>query len=254
MSDLRQLLHEVAAPPTRVLDVDSLLRDAGRRRRRWVTWLASLGAVVAVGTPAGLQWASSGGTNGVVRTLPAPGSTTTTTVADQARPTSSNVAPDANTRVDTGSGGATEVPAVSAASSFTATTVPAEAADSSYPPASDCSIDTRNVAAGSTESCRFTATAVGGWWSGFAGTSVADVNKRDPSTIVSVTRAGKTTFYHGSSVSGPVPDPSGGGCGVHDLIQPGDLVEVEVYTGDYTSPGSYYEAGAGARWSCDGHP
>jgi len=52
---------------------------------------------------------------------------------------------------------------------------------------------------------------------------------------------------------GPAMDMSWAGCGDR-IIQPGDLVEVQITAGQGTNPDSYYEAGAGRGWSCSGHP
>jgi hypothetical protein len=54
MPDIRQLLVDAAAPPTRPLAVGQLIERAHQRRtNRWRRWLAGLAAAVAVGVPAG---------------------------------------------------------------------------------------------------------------------------------------------------------------------------------------------------------
>lgn len=132
-------------------------------------------------------------------------------------------------------------------------TSPAGSADSSYPPASDCSVDARGMAAGTTRSCQFTATDYGGWWAGFAGMPLFGVNNPDPSAAVWVTRGTSKEFYMSDGGQGPAMDMSWAGCD-NNIIQPGDLVEVVITAGEGNNPGSYYEAGAGLGWSCDGHP
>ena len=133
------------------------------------------------------------------------------------------------------------------------TTVAPQAPDDSYPPASACSVDARGMAARQTRSCRFTATESGGWWAGFAGTPLFGVNSFDPSAAVFVTRAGRQTLYETHGPMSPGMDMSWAGCD-DNIIQPGDLVEVEITAGEGNNPGAYYEAGAGLGWNCSGHP
>ena len=107
---------------------------------------------------------------------------------------------------------------------------------------------------GTTKSCRFMATDAGGWWSGFAGNPVAGYNTSEPSTHVLVSSASGSSNYSSMTSTQPtVMDMSGFGCD-DSVIQPGDLVEVDVTAGGGYSPGSYYEGGAGRGWSCSGHP
>ena len=135
----------------------------------------------------------------------------------------------------------------------TATMAPPQPADPSYPPASDCSIDTHSMAAGTNKSCRFTATDAGGWWAGHNSTAAPVAFAPYPWTVVSVTRDGVTTHYSSQDNSGDgMGGDPGAGCGAYNTIHRGDLVEVFVTAGDTSVPADY-EAGAGLGWSCGGH-
>lgn len=262
MSDLRQVFHDAAAPPTRPLDVEELVRAARRRRHRWAAWLASLGAVVAIATPVGLQWAAGGGSHSHLRTLPAPGSTTTTTIGGGPMVTTPMAVAGFSPPSQAGPKASGEAgSAVTTASSSPAGAEPHAASNPSASSAGDCFIDTTGMAPGQTKSCRFVATDSGGWWGGYAVSAsrpiAGDWFNTRPVTVVKVTRAGLTSSYETTESSQPTPmDPSGNGCG-DDVIQPGDQVEVDVTAPDHgtvsqaTGP---YEGGAGRDWNCNSHP
>jgi hypothetical protein len=236
-------------------------------RRRLLTWLAGVVAVTGAAVPAGTTLVASANHServGVVGpTLPARPTPSTTSTTELA------VAPHTD-----GAGGSTNgtppssiadaLPSSDPTASATTAPPPGSPGDDTYPTGSDCSIDARGMASGTHKYCRFTATDYGGWWAGFAGTPVSDgVNDpmltaepnccaSDSSAAMWVTRAGTQHFY--------ASDRSrmyGGWTGCNNnIIQPGDLVEIEIKFGNgtYNTPSSYYEAGAGLGWSCDGHP
>ena len=240
MTDPRRLLHAAAATPSRPVDIDTLMRLAGRRRRRLVTWLASLGAVIAIGAPVGVQWAAGGGHN-QLRTLPVPVSTTTT-ITGESTATIPSVAAGPAPRSGADSRG--DNPAV-------ATTL--ATAGASPASASGCSVDTRGLNPGQTRSCRFTATGLGGWWAGFIGNPAAGANSPDPSAVVSVTRHGFTYHYRTSdNPGGPVMGGGYSGCN-NVVIEAGDVVEVVATAGNRYDPDAVYQAGAGTGWDCNGH-
>lgn len=77
MPDIRQLLVDAAAPPTRPLAVNQLIERAHHRRtHRWRRWLAGLAAAAAIGVPAGSLLVPAGHDGARVATVrpgPAPG-------------------------------------------------------------------------------------------------------------------------------------------------------------------------------------
>jgi len=242
MADLRELFHDAAAPPTRPLDVPALLRHAARRPRRWVAWLATLGAFVAVGTPVGLQWASSG-SHANVRTLPGPVSTTTTTVSAVAPPLSNS---EVSVVVPPGPRAPGATHATPAGRTDAAPSRPETTAASG----TSCSVNTDGVPPGEMRTCQFTATTAGGWWAGYAGQqpgAPVGVAFSDPSSVVRVTRAGVTSSYPSGQY--------GSGC-ADDIIRAGDVVEVSLRAASQSpasTPPGHYVVGAGSGWDCEQH-
>lgn len=86
-----------------------------------------------------------------------------------------------------------------------------------FPARPSCHVSTGGVPEGQTSSCRFTATAVGGWR---VQSSEYTVSKGDLGEVL-VQRAGKTTRYVVPSFGNPPPCRD-------DVIRPGDLVTVTV--------------------------
>jgi hypothetical protein len=245
MPDVRELLHQAAAPPTRPLDVAALHRAARRRRSRLVAWLASLGALAAVGTPLGLQWAGSG-SHDTVRTLPAPASTTTTTTTT----TTTIVGLTSNQGVVPA--GAADLSSVAGTGLDTQPSDQTEgqsSGDASYPPASGCSVDNSGAAPDELRTCRFTATTVGGWAASYgpsvpapSGPPVGGFALGNPSSSVLVTHGGVRTEYDAN--------PKNGVACTNGIIQPGDLVEVRMRASSSTGPNTPYYVSAGDSYGC----
>jgi hypothetical protein len=116
-----------------------------------------------------------------------------------------------------------------------AATPSAESTD--FPPAPSCHVSTRDLASGETKSCRFTATAPGGWRIK-NGLTVGYVNRARAE--VRVTRDGRTTTY-----GGQFSDPNA--CG-DDVIRTGDLVTVTVQQTDVGT--TDFDLAAGSGYDC----
>jgi len=105
-----------------------------------------------------------------------------------------------------------------------------------YAPGSSCSVSTTAMAPGTSQSCRFTATAVGGWRLSFSSTILPS---RTELGLIEVYRNGRATRYDAWD-----PDEK---C-LDDAVQPGDLVTVTVKQDDQGH--TDFELGAGSTWTC----
>ena len=224
MADLEALLELAARPPREALDLAAVERRAGVLRRRRQAAVA-LGAACAVGLVAAvpaLLGAVTGGRAERLTPLPAD------------RPTSAPSAP-VQQPVRTGRAGgpvalAPGVPAPTVAATpaadlvrptavvpvRTATATPGTA-PAQYPAAASCEVDTVGLAPGGSRSCRFRATAAGGWRYRFRGGLGTGPGAMATYTVL-VTRDGVTSRN---------PGDTGADC-ANDVIRAGDLVEVIV--------------------------
>lgn len=107
-----------------------------------------------------------------------------------------------------------------------------------YPSGEACSVDNSGLLPGESRSCRFAATAPGGWAFAYG----ADAGITSTSATVTVDRNGDVTVYQ-------APSQGGGDCG-EDIIRPGDLVDLSLTNGgSEVSVGM--ELGAGRGWDCN---
>jgi hypothetical protein len=232
---MHTLLHDAAPKPVRPLDMVAV-RERARRRslRRIVAWLAGVSAVIGVGVPLGsgvLVNAGKGERVGVI---------------GPDRSVKDNATVDGRVEAEVPSAGI----GVSASASFdaptpTTQTMPQSRAPTTtttpsvdYPSAASCSVDNQNLADGQSRSCRFSATAAGGWRS--VQLNMGGAGWDFPTARVRVIRAGKANTYF--------TDSTGQGCG-NDVIQPGDQVEVTI-TQSTEVVHTLIRVGAGERWSC----
>ena len=240
----RALVESAPSPPAR----DWLQRRAGelRRRRHRLQASALTAIVVCLGVAAGTAWSHQAAPQRVrVVHQPVEGDTSTT-IGLASRTQSPAGLPPAPTPGQTA---AARSPGSAAprAGAPSPNNAPQHAA---YPPASGCSVDATGLATGASRSCRFTATKAGGWWAGDPqtrpGSQLGGVSFKDSVVEVWVTRGSSTTPYDTYGTPGY-------GCG-DAIIEPGDLVEVDLKLGSgvSASSGGRYEGGAGFGWSCRG--
>ena len=209
-------------------------------------------AVIVVGTMLSLR--SGSDRRALTTTPPATVGPATSVAAPIGAAATTTATPRTTTAAATDGAQRSRVATSSASSSVASTrdagtvddTTPAAAADS-------CSVDARGLAPGRTRSCQFIAREEGGWWSGYSDGGVAGwYQSQPPAAEVRVTHHGYTSYYRAKTDPGtPGMDMNGWGCD-DALIEPGDLVEVDLRAPDGASPGSYYEAGAGRGWGCAG--
>lgn len=131
---------------------------------------------------------------------------------------------------------ATPKPEPEPTNAATAAPEPKETLRPGYPPADSCNVSTTDLTAGESRSCRFTATAEGGWR---VKNIVTAGNLHEDAAEVLVERDGRTYRYLGGR--------SPTACG-NDVIEPGDIVTVTVRQTDrgYRD----FDLAAGAPYDC----
>lgn len=253
MPDVTELLAAAARMPTGEPDLVRVERRAAALRRRQQA--ARGGAVLAAGLATVLVAQVGRSGSDALEQVPAERPTVTASVRPEPSAASSAgvVVPDPPTRVAEvptaveadADPGTTPAPAPRPSSDLAAPnaapnaapTAASTAASPGYPSAASCRVDTVGLLANEERSCRFTATASGGWR---VTHRYGAGNVGNPKAYVDVTRSGRTTRYGGRATDSA-------GCG-DDVVQPGDLVTVTVTQTDagYVE----MEAAAGAGHGC----
>lgn len=271
MTDLRTLLRESAPTPRQPLDLAELHRRADRRgTRRWLTWIAGLGAVLGLAGPVGVGVLSPAD-EGDSRVGVGPVVTTSSTVASasaSAVASASTTTTTTTTRRGTGAGaratsakaadrpsdaGAPADPVVGSSERSTApgpadrpAPATATAGNPDYPEATACTVDDVGLGPGEERRCRFTATTNGGASLRSDGPASPDVGVRGE---VIITRGRTTTRREVQYQSVRAGDVSAfAGC--DKFIEPGDLVEVVLTNSTSPAESGRTTLGAGEGWAC----
>ena len=250
MTDIRTLLHDAAPSPTGPLDMAAVRARARRSPgRRLAAWIVGAGALIGVGVPVGNAVLVTGGHDTAVEVVdPTPTTGVTTTSIPAAAP--QRDAPATDREYGAGSTASNVTDAESALPASSGSEAPTMGYDPPYPRASECSVDTYGLASGDARTCRFTATAAGGWnyYQPPHGPTITEI----PYIEVSVTRGDETRVYRTERV--PSGTPTGGyrlkGCD-DDIIRPGDRVEVLIQQADpWMDIRNEMGVGAGSGWGC----
>jgi hypothetical protein len=238
MPDITELLTSVADVDYRDLDLVQVERRSGLiRRRRRVVRSAAAGGVVLLA--AALLRSVGGGPESLAPipadrippASPQPMSSRPAGIAPSGPPVIGPVpADDASAGAPGASPASPPTPAADQAT-------PAATA-SGAPPARSCSVSTTALAPEQAATCRFTATAEGGYRLTFS--RVVLPGDEDVVALVEVVHAGTTTRYDAWAQQPYCRNAA---------VQPGDLVTVTVRQG---RAGSYYDfsLGAGADYRC----
>jgi hypothetical protein len=222
MPDIQELLAGAARPPGTDVDPSAVIRR-GRVLRRHRQAGVGAAALVALAVPVGVLTVG-GGTGGEDELVPVPG-VTSTPPAPVPEPSRGGAAPpDVSPTAGVVTGAASATASANAAPGVAPTSIPTAPGTvgptaspgggggaGDYPPMSGCSVETMTLAPGQSATCRYTATAAGGWlvtYDGlgvFAGgnyeTPVRIVITRDGQRFVSTEECGSQQIRRGDRVS-----------------------------------------------------
>jgi len=251
MPDIRTLLHDAAPQPVAALDMAAVRSRAARRpRRRLVTWLAGLGAVIAAGVGVGIPGGGGILVNAGQDDRPAVIESDSSRTDEIVDGTATAWDPSPGMDDEAGFSPPVSSPSASSPASVPHPLAPTAAPSAAYPPMASCSVDNRDLGRGHSRSCRFTATTAGGW-NYYQPPNHLPSASDAPTVSVRVTRDGSTTVYSTRMVrdGGPAGTYHLDGC-TDDVIEPGDLVEVVITEPYDATVRTEMGGGAGEHWGC----
>jgi hypothetical protein len=256
MTDFALLLKDAAGQPPRPLNMAAIRQRATTLglRRRISLWTWAVLATLGIGGATGATLATIGHQPSDVRTIHGERDTPDGPVHPD-RNSGSAVAFTPDNRSAPGGLSSTPVSSIVAVPRTHGPDTTTTTGASEYARAATCSVDTVGE---SVRTCRFTATAAGGWNMYFVDPVNGNFNS-NAHAEVRVTRDGKTTTYKTHEEQWDPVDPADrrpAGC-ADNVVQPGDQVEVIVYApaGDWLQNGQDSNrpdigAGAGQDWGC----